>query len=85
MAVPAVTGVTSDLAAVEAACRGLGIVRLPAAFASGPLHSGRLQRLLEDEDQQPVDVFILLPAGRRKSARLRAIEEWVRSCFADAA
>jgi len=81
IAVSPATGVTNDLAAVEAACRDFGVVRLPILFASDALERGLLKRLLTDYEQQPVDVYILFPAGRRKSARVRAVEVWVRSLF----
>lgn len=85
VAVSPSTGVASDMAAIEAACHGLGIVRLPKVFVADALENGSLKRLLSEHAMEAVDAYILFPVGRRKSARIRAVEEWIRECFDAAA
>ncbi len=64
--------VTTNDAAVEAACRGFGVTRLMSYQVAPQLKSGELVLVLEDHEPPARPVHIVHREGRQASARVRA-------------
>ena len=62
---------TSLSALLEAARRGLGVASLPAVLCEDDLSTGRLVRVLEDWNPQPVSVFAIYPSNRALTVAAR--------------
>lgn len=54
---------------------GLGIALLPDFTVGGDIHSGKLRRILEDYPPEPHDLYVVYPANRHQSPKLRAFME----------
>lgn len=66
---------------IEAAERGLGIVRVPDFLAKSSLDSGRLVQLLTAYQLKPRGVFIVYPTARYLPHRTRALMEYLIERF----
>lgn len=71
---------TAD-AAVAAAEAGVGLVRLLSYQASEGLGAGRLVRVLDHAEPDPVPVSLLFDAGRAASPNVRAFVDTARAHF----
>ncbi|MBS7544500.1 LysR family transcriptional regulator [Ancylobacter oerskovii] len=67
----------------DAAEAGLGIALLPLFISGPPLKAGTLQRIEIDAAPEPEFIYIAHPEGRRPTAKLRALADWLRRCFGD--
>lgn len=74
--------VNSSEALMTAGLAGLGIMQLPSFLADDYLRSGKLERVLEDWDTDPVPLHVVYPQNRHLSATVRAFVEWVAELFA---
>lgn len=73
---------TNDVAAaVDAAVRGLGIVRLLSYQVVDHIAAGRLALVLEDFAPAPIPVSLLYPANRQASPNVRAFVAAARGYF----
>ena len=63
--------VTSNDAAIEATCQGLGVSRILSYQVAEQLADGRLVRLLNAYEQKPLPVHILHREGRFTNAKVR--------------
>lgn len=63
--------VNSVQAGLEAASRGMGIVRV-LSYQSAPLeHAGAIERILADREPPPIPISLVYPAGKHLPARTR--------------
>jgi DNA-binding transcriptional LysR family regulator len=60
---------------------GLGIAQASAAMCGTELTSGALVALLPDYGLEPVDVHAVLPAGPRRSTKVRAFVDFLAEAF----
>lgn len=67
--------VSSTEVGVEAALEGGGVYRALSYLVAPHLRSGALVRLLPEHEPPPVPVHLVVPEGRRASARVRAFVE----------
>lgn len=67
--------VSSTEVGVEAALEGGGVFRTFSYLVAPHLRSGALARVLADYEPAPVPVHLMIPEGRRASARVRAFVE----------
>ena len=51
---------------------GLGIALLPDFTVAEDIRAGRLKRILENYDIEPHDLYLVYPANRHQSPKLRA-------------
>lgn len=58
---------------VDAAARGMGIVRLPDFLAKPAIGAGKLAEILPDHRPPPLEVHIVYPASRHLPARVRGL------------
>ncbi|MFT7561852.1 MAG: DNA-binding transcriptional LysR family regulator [Flavobacteriales bacterium] len=63
--------VTSNQAAINASCEGLGITRLISYQVADELAAGTLNTILEDYEPEPMPVHILHREGHRASSKVR--------------
>ena len=75
---PRLTVSTND-AAIEAACAGFGITRLLSYQVASRLASGELVPILEAHDSPPWPVSVVYREGRGASVRVRAFVELLTS------
>ena len=68
---PRLTVTTND-AAIEAACSGFGITRLLSYQVAQQLDEGELQLILEKYEPAPLPIYIVHREGRFAAARIRA-------------
>ena len=69
---------------VQAALRGLGVVRLTDVISGPLLEQGVLQAALEDwEGLEAPPLYVLYRRGMRSSTRVRAFVDFVTALFAD--
>lgn len=74
---------TNDSSAALAAClAGLGVVQLPAVLVAPYLASGALTVLLTEWRSEPASVFVVYPANRHLSVKVRVFVDWVVELFA---
>jgi len=66
---------------IDAAERGLGIVRVPDFLAQESLDNGRLVQLLPQYKLKPRGVFIVYPSARYLPHRTRALMEYLLDMF----
>jgi DNA-binding transcriptional LysR family regulator len=67
----------------DAAIAGLGIAFLPS-FISGPaVKAGSLKVIDVGMQSEPEHLVVAHPEGRRSSAKLRALADWLRTAFGD--
>lgn len=66
---------------IDAAERGLGIVRVPDFLAQKSLDNGRLVQLLPQYKLKPRGVFIVYPSARYLPHRTRALMEYLLDMF----
>ncbi|MBI3140561.1 MAG: LysR family transcriptional regulator [Rhodocyclales bacterium] len=64
-----------------AALAGLGIMMAPTFLAGADLRAGRLVRLLPDYETKPHKAYAVYLPGSRRSARVRAMYEYLREAF----
>ena len=69
--------VNDSEAYLEAGLAGLGIVQMAAFIFADPSHTGRLQRILEDWTIDALPLYLMYPANRHLSAKVRVFVEWV--------
>jgi len=75
VSVPARLWTNSAPGVLAAAVAGLGIALATPLMAGDELRSGRLIRLLEPYRLDPAEVWAVLPAGPKPSAKIRAVVE----------
>ncbi len=56
---------------------GLGLTMLPEFLVADDLRSGTLVPLLSDWQTEPADLYIVMPPGRRRPARVNALIEYL--------
>ena len=67
----------------DAAMAGLGIALLPLFIAGAPLKAGTLAAVEVGAATEPEFIYVAHPEGRRPSAKLRALADWLRQAFGD--
>ncbi len=67
---------TSNQAAINAAIEGWGIVQVLSYQVGAELQDGRLQRVLEEFEGEPLPVQIVHPHGRTPAARIRSFVDF---------
>jgi DNA-binding transcriptional LysR family regulator len=67
--------VNTNDAAIEAACKGLGLTRLLSYQVAKELASGELRTVLTDVDEDPMPIHVIHREGRLGSAKVRAFVE----------
>jgi DNA-binding transcriptional LysR family regulator len=67
----------------DAALAGLGLALLPTFIAWQALQSGQLVEVDVGRVVEPESIYVAHPEGRRASAKLRALVEWLRQRFGD--
>ncbi|MFY1662994.1 LysR substrate-binding domain-containing protein [Pseudomonas sp. Pseu.R1] len=65
--------------AVSAAIRGLGVAMARTSHISDELHTGALQKLLDEEMDSDTGYHFLCSPGRQNSPEIRAILDWLKS------
>ena len=65
------------LGLVACATAGLGIAVTSTWMCGEEIKSGKLARLLPDYRPEPVDAFLVFPAGRRPSQKARAFSDYL--------
>jgi LysR family transcriptional regulator for bpeEF and oprC len=75
-------GVNNSEALMMAGLAGLGIMQVPSFLVDDDLRSGRLERVLDDWETDPVPLHVVYPQSRHLSATVRAFVEWVSELFA---
>jgi DNA-binding transcriptional LysR family regulator len=73
---------SSGQACVGAAEAGFGIARLPAFFVAGALRAGRLRIVLDKFEPPPLAVYVVYPATKHLSAKVRAFVDFLVARFA---
>ena len=68
--------VTSNQAAVTAACLGLGPTRVLSYQAAGKVASGELEIVLADFELPPQPIHVVYQGGRKASARVRSFVDF---------
>jgi DNA-binding transcriptional LysR family regulator len=66
----------------EAAMQGLGITLLPSFIAEEPLADGRLVKVLEDYEREPLSLFALYPSRHYVPAKTHRFLEYLLQHFA---
>ncbi|HLR30838.1 MAG TPA: LysR substrate-binding domain-containing protein, partial [Paenalcaligenes sp.] len=56
---------------------GLGMTMLPEFLVADDLRSGALVPMLDDWQAEPADLYIVMPPGRRRPARVNALIEYL--------
>src|SRR5699024_8115042 len=56
---------------------GLGMTMLPACLVADDLRSGTVVPMLDDWQAEPADLYIVMPPGRRRPARVNALIEYL--------
>ena len=75
---------TNDVpATLELAMAGAGLARVLSYQAAAGLAAGRLQRVLEDSEPEPLPVHLVHAGGRRTPARTRAFVDLAREILRD--
>lgn len=69
--------VSSNDAAIEAACQGIGITRLLSYQVVSQLASGQLKIILQDFETPPLPIHVLHREGRYASAKIRAFVDLI--------
>jgi DNA-binding transcriptional LysR family regulator len=69
--------VNSSEVAVQAAISGRGLVRALSYQVERDLRAGRLKSVLVAHEPRPLPVHVVFPEGRRASARVRALVEFM--------
>ncbi|GAB3258481.1 LysR family transcriptional regulator [Chitinimonas naiadis] len=73
---------TNDSSAALAAClAGLGIVQLASVLVQPYLDRGELQALLPDWRSDPASVYVVYPANRHLSVKVRVFVDWIIELF----
>ncbi len=73
---PRLTVTTND-AAIEAACAGFGITRLMSYQVAPHLAAGKLQIVLSEFEPAPLPIHVVHREGRHKSARVRTFVDLI--------
>jgi DNA-binding transcriptional LysR family regulator len=69
----------------DAAAAGLGIALLPTFIAAAAIERGELNVVAVGAEAEIEFVYVAYPEGRRPSAKLRALAEWLRGAFGEPA
>ncbi len=67
---------------LAAALEGQGVVQAPSYLVGDHLREGRLVRVLQDWNVEPMPMHIVYPPNRYLSNRLRVFVDWVAEVFA---
>jgi DNA-binding transcriptional LysR family regulator len=67
----------------DAALAGLGLALLPSFIVWQELQSGQLVEVDVGRVVEPESIYVAHPEGRRTSAKLRALVEWLRKRFGE--
>lgn len=70
-------------ALAEAACEGLGIVRLPEFLVSDHLKAGKLMEVLASHRSPPLDISLLYLQRRLNPAKVRVFADFLVAYFKD--
>ncbi len=62
---------------LEAGLAGLGVFAMPTFMVDDALEDGRLVRVLEDWSTDAVPLYVMYPAHRHLSAKVRVFVDWV--------
>jgi LysR family transcriptional regulator for bpeEF and oprC len=62
---------------LEAGLTGIGVMRATPAAANQWLARGRLTRVLEDWQSDPLPLYVMYPQNRHLSAKVQAFADWV--------
>ena len=73
--------VNNGLLMRDAAAAGLGIALLPGYFIQDELASKKLVIVDVGAEGEGATIYIAYPHDRRRSAKLRALTEWLRDAF----
>jgi DNA-binding transcriptional LysR family regulator len=69
--------INSAAGVLAAAVAGLGIALATRVMAGDELRTGRLVQLLDGYGLEPAEVYAVFPAGRKPSAKVRAIVDYL--------
>lgn len=69
----------SGPAMIEAAMRGIGIVRLPELYMRAHIASGRLMPLLENYSSAAMPVWAVYPGGRHTASKVRMFVDYLKT------
>jgi DNA-binding transcriptional LysR family regulator len=75
--------VSSNDAAIEAACQGIGITRLLSYQVLTQLASGQLEIILQDFEPAPLPIHVLHREGRYASAKIRSFVDLIAGKLKD--
>jgi DNA-binding transcriptional LysR family regulator len=67
----------------DAAVAGLGIALLPTFIVAEAIRAGALTVIDIGAEAESELIYIAHPEGRRPSAKLRALADWLRQAFGD--
>jgi DNA-binding transcriptional LysR family regulator len=79
-----VVAVNESNAHLAAGLAGLGVIQTFAFMAQPHIARGELVPVLADWESERQPVYVVYPASRHLSARLRAFVEWTAGIFASA-
>ncbi|MET0210097.1 MAG: LysR family transcriptional regulator [Burkholderiaceae bacterium] len=80
---PAALRVNNGDVMKDAALAGLGLALLPAFIAGDALRDGALVAVDVGRNVQPEVIYLAHPEGRKASAKLRALAEWLKAAFGE--
>jgi DNA-binding transcriptional LysR family regulator len=63
---------------------GIGLALQPEFLIWKELQEGRLIKVMEDWQINPIALHIVTPPGRRRPARVQAIIDYLAHCFSEA-
>lgn len=69
---------------IQAAVCGVGIARVPTFFCTHPIAKGKLEIILQDYEDEPVNVYAIYPHRRHLSPRVRSFVDFLSERFGDA-
>ena len=67
----------------DAAAAGLGIALLPTFIVAAAIERGELSVVQVGAEAETEHIYMAHPEGRRPSAKLRALAEWLRGAFGE--
>lgn len=68
-------------ACMAAAVAGFGITRVPSFIAGEAFRAGTLRPVLPGAEDTPIALYALYPPGRHLAGKLRALVDFLASCF----
>lgn len=82
MNAPYAVSVNDSTAYVAAALAGLGVAQMPVFMVRQHIAEGRLVRLLEDWESEPIVIHVVFPPNRHLGSRVRVFVDWIAELFA---